>query len=53
MKLPVGKDLSKSNISQATAASLTEMGPGKYFVEKIDDEPKRSAAFSKEKRFKK
>jgi hypothetical protein len=32
MKLPMGKDLSKSNISQATAASLTEVGPGKYFV---------------------
>lgn len=31
MKLPVGKDLSKSNISQATAATLDEVGPGKYF----------------------
>jgi len=32
IKLPIGKDLSKSNISQATAASLTEVGPGKYFI---------------------
>jgi len=47
MKLPIGKDLSKSNISQVTAASLNEVGPGKYFIEKVETEAKRSAAFSK------
>ncbi len=36
MKPPTKKDLSKSNVSQITAASLTELGPGKYFIENMD-----------------
>lgn len=46
MKAPIN-DLSKSNISVATAASLNEVGPGKYFIEKSEQQARRSAAFSK------
>ena len=46
------KDLSKSNVSLMTAASDSQIGPGKYFIEQTN-ETNRSTAFSKEKRFKK
>ncbi len=36
MKPPTKKDLSKSNVSQMTAASFNEVGPGKYFVKTVD-----------------
>jgi hypothetical protein len=46
--------MGKSRLSQATAASASEVGPGKYFVNEAQTANcKKTPSFSKGKRFEK
>lgn len=47
------KQLEKSRLSQATAASITEVGPGKYFINETQVTNRKTPSFSKSKRFEK
>ena len=44
-------DMDKSRLTQATATSFSDVGPGAYFVQ--SEENKKNGVFSKAKRFEK